>query len=608
MHGPLIHADGTTTFRLWAPNAETVRLALDDGRLCPMESAGGGWFTTTVEAGHGQEYAYHLDDGPARPDPASRWQPEGVHGPSRLFDPARSQWSATEAQWRAPRLAAGVVYELHVGTFTPQGTFEAAASHLDDLAALGVTHVEVMPVNAFNGERDWGYSGVDWYAVHEPYGGPEDFARFVDACHRAGLAVILDVVYNHLGPSGNYLPEFGPYVTDRYATPWGDAINLDGPGSDPVRAFIVENALGWFTDFHVDALRLDAVHALIDTSATDILAELAETTAALSARLGRPLELIAESDRNDPQTVRPREVGGLGLDAQWADDLHHGIHVAVTGEQDGYYADFTGLPDVARAYRRGFVYDGRYSPHRKRTVGARIPNDVSGHRLVACIQNHDQVGNRAHGTRLTTLADPALVRCAILLLCAAPHVPMLFMGEEYGETRPFQFFTSHPEPELAEAVREGRRREFSHFEAFGDTVPDPQDPATRDRSVLDRSAAKTETGRARRRLWTDLLRARHAYPALANGQRDLVEIVTVTQTTLALVRRDPRAPAVLIVANLGAQAAQITAAPGQWTLALSTGEHQYGGEGSPQIGIVDGVAQVPPSCAALLVEGATAQS
>ncbi|MGH8898187.1 MAG: DUF3459 domain-containing protein, partial [Egibacteraceae bacterium] len=325
-------------------------------------------------------------------------------------------------------------------------------------------------------------------------------------------------------------------------------------------------------------------------------------------RLGRLLGLVAESDRNDPQTVRPREVGGLGLDAQWADGLHHGLHVAVTGEQDGYYADYAGLPDVARAYRRGFVYDGRYSACRERTVGARVPDDVSGHRLVACVQNHDQVGNRAHGARLTALADPALVRCATLLLCAAPHVPMLFMGEEYGETRPFQFFTSHPEPELARAVREGRREEFSDFESFEGKVPDPQDPATREGSVLDRSAAKTEPGRARSRLWTDLLHARRTHPALANGRRDLVEVVTATQVTLALIRRDPRAPAVLVVANLGAETARTAAVPGQWTLALSTDERRYGGEGSTQIEIVEGAAQIPPRCAALLVEGTTTQT
>lgn len=603
-----MHADGITTFRLWAPNAKTVRLELDRGGRHQMEPAAGGWFTATIEAGHGQEYAYSLDEERTRPDPASRWQPKGVHGPSRLFDPARSEWSATEAQWRAPRLAAGVVYELHVGTFTPQGTFDAGIAHLADLAALGVTHIEVMPVNAFNGDWGWGYDGVGWYAVHEPYGGPEGFIRFVDACHRLGLAAILDVVYNHLGPSGNYLSDFGPYLTDRYTTPWGGAVNLDGAGSDPVRAFVIGNALGWFTDFHVDALRLDALHALIDTSATHIFAELADATRALSAHLGRPLELVAESDRNDPQTVRPREVGGLGLDAQWADDLHHALHVSLTGEQDGYYAGYTGLPDVARAYRRGFVFGGRYAPSRQKTVGAPLPDDVSGHRLVGCIQNHDQVGNRALGDRLTTLADPALVRCAILLLCAAPHVPLLFMGEEYGETKPFQYFTSHPEPDLAAAVSKGRREEFSGFGSFESTVPDPQDPETRDRSVLDRTAAETEAGRARRRLWTDLLHARRTHPALSNGRRDLVEVVTATQTTLALARRDPRAPAVLVVANLGIEAAQIATLPGQWMLLRSTDERQHDGDGSTAIAVDHGHVWVPPRCAALLVEGAATRA
>ena len=600
MHGPFLHADGTTTFQLWAPSAKTVQLELDRGSRYQMEPAADGWLTVTTEAGHGQGYAYILDEERTRPDPASRWQPKGVHGPSRLFDPARSKWSAAEAQWRTPQLAAGAVYELHVGTFTPQGTFDAAIEHLADLAALGITHVEVMPVNAFNGERGWGYDGVAWYAVHEPYGGPEGFVRFVDACHRCGLAVVLDVVYNHFGPSGNYLPEFGPYLTDRYSTPWGGTVNLDGPDSDPVRAFVIQNALGWFTDFRVDALRLDAVHALIDTSATHVLAELADATSSLAAHLGRPLELIAESDRNDPQTIRPREVGGLSMDAQWADDLHHALHVAVTGERDGHYADSTGLPDVAQAYQRGFVLAGRYAPSRRRTVGAPLPRDVSGHRLVGCIQNHDQIGNRALGDRLTTLADPALVRCAILLLCAAPHVPLLFMGEEYGETRPFQYFTSHPEPDLAAAVSKGRRKEFSAYVSFKGAVPDPQDPTTRDRSVLDRAAAETETGRAWRRLWTDLLHARRTHPALNNGRRGLVEAISATQTTLALVRRDPRAPAVLIVANLASEDAQIAAVPGQWTLLLSTGERRYGGDGSATITVDHGQMQIPPRYAALL--------
>jgi maltooligosyltrehalose trehalohydrolase len=601
-HGPQIHGDGTTTFRVWAPGARTVDLELDGKRRHHLEKHGGGWFAATLEAGHGQDYGYVLNGGRTRPDPASRWQPDGVHGASRLYDPGLVQWS--DAGWRAPALSSGAVYELHVGTFTTEGTFGAAAAHLEEIAALGVTHVEVMPVNAFNGELGWGYDGVGWYAVHEPYGGPAAFARFVDACHRAGLAVILDVVYNHLGPSGNYLPDFGPYVTDRYQTPWGGALNLDGPGSDEVRAFVVENALGWFSDFHADGLRLDAVHALVDTSAVHILAELADATKALAAQLGRPLELIAETDRSDPQTIRPREVGGQGLDAQWADDLHHAIHVAVTGEREGYYADYRGLPDVGRAYRRGFVYGGRYSPYRQRTVGAPLPDEVPGHRLVACIQNHDQVGNRAQGDRLTRIADPPLVRCAILLLCAAPSVPMLFMGEEYGEVAPFAYFTGHPEPDLARAVREGRRAEFAAFSSFTGTVPDPQDPETRNGSVLDRSAATTSEGRARRLLWTDLLHLRRTHPALGNGRRDLVRVLAATDTTLAIARGDPRAEPVLVVANLGTGPAGVPAPPGRWTVALSTEEPHYGGQGAAAIEAAGGAVTLPPRCAALLVREA----
>lgn len=481
-HGPLLHPDGTTTFRLWAPRPDQVELVLDE-ETRPMQPVGQGWFAARVPAGHGARYGYRLDGNNLRPDPASRWQPDGVHERSRVFDPATLEWSPDEAGWRAPDLAGAVIYELHVGTFTPRRTLDAAAERLGALADLGVTHVEIMPLTAFNGAYGWGYDGVLWYAVHEPYGGPAAFARFVETAHRHGLAVILDVVYNHLGPSGNRMPDFGPYLTDTCHTPWGEALNLDGPQSDPVRAFIVGNALHWFTDFHVDALRLDAAHALIDTSSVHILTELAAATSRRSALLRRPLRLIAESNRNDPLTVTPREHGGQGLDALWVDDLHHAIHTAVTREHEGYYVDYTGLPDVAAGYTRGFVLDGRYSRYRERAVGAPL-GELPGHRLVACIQNHDQIGNRALGDRLTTLVDPARLRVAVVLLCAAPTTPMLFMGEEYGETQPFQYFTSHPEPELAETVRQGRAEEFVRFSAFAHAeVPDPQDPATLERST-----------------------------------------------------------------------------------------------------------------------------
>ena len=556
------------TFAVWAPHAKDVSLELNQTSV-PLTGASHGWFSVRTEAAHGQDYGYRLDGGALRPDPASRWQPRGVHEVSRLYDPATAA-AAPAMPFRATPLGAGAIYELHIGTFTPEGTFDAAIEHLDEIADLGITHVEVMPVNGFNGDRGWGYDGVAWYAVHEPYGGPEGFARFVQACHGHGLAVVLDVVYNHLGPSGNYLPEFGPYLTDRYRTPWGDGLNLDGEDSDPVRAFIVGNALQWLRDFGVDALRLDAVHGLIDGSAVHILAELRDAVAALSVTSGRPLQLIAESDRSDPMTIRAREVGGTGLDAQWADDLHHAIHTAITGERDGYYVDYAGLPDVAEIYRRGFLYDGRYSVFRRRTVGAPL-GDVPGFHLVTHIQNHDQIGNRAAGDRLTTLVAPEAVEVAAVLLCASPLTPMLFMGEEYGETQPFQYFTSHPEPELAEAVRTGRREEFSSFAAFtGTEVPDPQDVATFERSRLDRARAATDDGRARTALWQRLLELRRTRPALGNGRRDLVEILTVTDEVLALVRRDPDGSAVLVCANLSASDWEVTVPDAAWRLLLDT--------------------------------------
>ncbi|MEX2621477.1 MAG: malto-oligosyltrehalose trehalohydrolase [Egibacteraceae bacterium] len=594
-HGPTPHDDHTTTFRLWAPHAERVAL-LTGGHEIAMAGAQG-WFAARAEAAHGHDYRFRLDGGAPRPDPAARWLPHGVHEAARVLDPRRFAW--TDAGWRAPPVSAAVVYELHIGTFTAAGTFDAAIPRLPALAALGATHVEVMPVNAFNGERGWGYDGVAWWAVHEPYGGPAGFARFVDAAHGAGLAVTLDVVFNHLGPSGNYLPEFGPYLTDHYATPWGDALNLDGPHSDPVRAFILECARSWLLDYHVDALRLDAVHGLVDTSAVHILAELAATAEAVEVATGRPRQLIAESDRCDPATVRPPEAGGMGMHAQWSDDLHHAIHTAVTGEREGYYIDYAGLPDVAQAYRRGFLFDGRYSQYRQRTVGAPL-GDVPGHRLVTCVQNHDQVGNRAAGERLTTLVEPALVRVAILLLCASPTTPMLFMGEEYGETRPFQYFTSHPEPELAAAVRTGRAEEFTAFAAFsGVDVPDPQDPATRDASVLDWSAAETPEGASRRALWAELLRLRREHPALGNGRRDLVEVAGAPNAhQLSLRRGDPRGAPVLLAANLSASPARIAAPPGRWPLLVSTDAPRYGGAGG-EVSAGDGVLTLPPHSAAL---------
>jgi maltooligosyltrehalose trehalohydrolase len=580
-HGPAFAGDGTVELRVWAPRARAVQAVVGSDALA-LQAGEGGWWSRRVTAVDGTDYAFRLDGGPTRPDPASRRQPDGVHGRSRLVDPTRFAWSPQGLAFRARPLSEAVFYELHVGTFTPDGTFAATIPYLQELVDLGVTHVEVMPVNAFSGAHGWGYDGVGWWAVHEPYGGPAGLAAFVDACHRLGLAVVLDVVYNHLGPSGNYLPEFGPYLTADHRTHWGPALNLDGPGSDHVRSFIVGSALAWLRDYRIDGLRLDAVHGLVDQSATHVLTELSDAVARAATAEGRPLQLVAESDRNDPATLRARAAHGMGLDAQWADELHHGLHVALTGQQDGWYADFTGLQDVATVCRQGFLFDGsRYSRYRQRTVGAPLDDDVPGWRLVGCLQNHDQVGNRPHGDRLTTIVSDAALRVAVVLLCTAPHVPLLFMGEEYGETNPFQYFTSHPEPDLAEGVRRGRREEFADFAGFDDVdVPDPQDPATRARSVLDRSRLHTARGQAWFALWHDMLALRRTCAALSDGDRLAVHPLQATRQVLAL-----RRSGVLVTANLERVEASIPVPAvggegrGGWTPLLCTDDARYGGEG-----------------------------
>jgi maltooligosyltrehalose trehalohydrolase len=586
-----------TLFEVWVPE-KSVKLRVD-GTDRDMERGDDGWWRLEVPgAGPGTDYAYVLPehDTPL-PDPRSAWQPAGVHGPSRVYDHAAFGW--TDGSWTGRQLPGSVLYELHVGTFTAEGTFDAAIDRLDHLVELGVDLVELLPVNAFNGEYNWGYDGVCWYAPHEEYGGPDGLKRLVDACHGRGPGVVLDVVYNHFGPSGNYLPEFGPYVNDRYRTPWGAAVNFDGPGSDEVRAFVLENAMYWLTEHHLDALRLDAVHEIIDQSALHLLAELADATASRAEVLRRPLALIAETDRNDPLTITPREAGGLGMDAQWADDLHHAIHVAVTGERDGYYADYRGLEDVAAAYARGFVYDGRHSPYRQRRVGAPL-GARPGTRLVTCLQNHDQVGNRPFGDRLTTLAEPALVRTAAVLLCASPTTPMLFMGEEYGEQAPFQFFTSHPEPELAASVREGRRAELASFAAFGGReVPDPQEERTLTRSTLDHAGASTDGGRQRLALWTDLLALRRSHPALGSGRRDLVEVIEAHPERLVLVRGEASGARVLLAVNLAEAEDGVTLPPGsEWRVLLCSEDPHYGGGG---LATADGDVLVLPPRSATLV-------
>ncbi|SER46420.1 malto-oligosyltrehalose trehalohydrolase [Actinokineospora terrae] len=503
-------------FSVWAPQRSRVRLDVG-GSWHEMARDDRGWWHAEVPgAGPGTDYAFLVDDDDTPlPDPRSLWQPNGVHGPSRRYEHRAYEWS--DSAWTGRPVAGRVIYELHVGTFTTAGTFDGAAEKLDHLVSLGVDFVEVLPVNAFDGVSGWGYDGVLWGAAHEPYGGPDGFKRFVDACHARGLGVILDVVYNHLGPSGAYLDRFGPYFAGKNL--WGPTINLDGPDSDEVRRYVIDNALGWLRDFHVDGLRLDAVHALVDTRATHLLEELAVEVEALSTGLGRPLSLIAESDLNDPRLVTPRAGGGLGLDAQWCDDLHHALHVALSGDTSGYYKDFEGqLPTTLRS---AFFHAGTWSSFRRRTHGR--PVDVRttpGHRFLAYLQNHDQIGNRATGDRLTATVSPARVLCGAALVFCSPYTPMLFMGEEWAAGTPWQFFASFPDPDLAEAVRTGRRREFADHGWGESEVPDPMSPDTVAASTLDWSELASADHRSVLETYRALIALRRNHPELADPRLD----------------------------------------------------------------------------------------
>ncbi len=521
--------------------------------------ADGGWWSVEVEeAGHGTDYAFAIDGGPPRPDPRSAWQPAGVHGPSRVFDADRHPWA--DQRWRdqgGRPVRGSVFYELHIGTFTAAGTLDAAIDRLDHLVALGVDLVELLPVAGFPGDRGWGYDGVNLYAVHSAYGGPAALQRFVDAAHRRGLGVCLDVVYNHLGPDGNYLREFGPYFTGTHDTPWGEAVNLDADGSPGVRRWIIDNALRWFSDFHIDCLRLDAVHALVDDSPRHLLMDLADEVAALAARQGRPLGLVAESDLNDPRTIEPTAEGGMGMTAQWDDDVHHALHALLTGERQGYYGDFGSTSVLARVLTEAFRHAGDYSSFRGKHWGRPIdPARHPGHQFVVALQNHDQIGNRAVGDRLTaTLSAGRLAAGAALLLTSA-YTPMLFMGEEWGATTPWQFFTSYENPELAEAVRKGRRAEFAAHGWDEAEVPDPQDPATRDRSVLDWSEIKNPDQTAILGWYRDLIRLRRTELArLADNLRQVR--VEFGETWLVLTR-----PGFTTAVNLGPEPAVLSVPTG----------------------------------------------
>lgn len=503
----------------------------------PMEREEQGYFSFTSDRlPSGQRYAYRLDGGPERPDPASRWQPDGVSRPSAVLDQDEFHW--TEAGWSGIPRKDLVFYELHVGTFTPEGTFDAVIPRLPVLRELGVTALELMPVAQFPGTRNWGYDGVHPYAPQHSYGGPHGLQRLVDACHRQGLAVFLDVVYNHIGPEGAYLAEFGPYFTERYRTPWGAAVNYDDAGSDHVRKFVLDNVRMWIGDYHFDGLRLDAIHAIYDFGARHILRDIKDAAESASKGRGYGAHIVAESDLNDVRIVLPPERGGYGLDAQWSDDFHHAVHACLTGERQGYYIDYGRPEQLAKALTNTFVLDGCYSRSRDRRHGDSA-GGLPGDRFVICTQNHDQIGNRAVGDRLTTQLSPPAQRLAASLLLLAPHLPLLFMGEEYGEARPFQFFCSFSDPALIENVRAGRRREFEAFHRDGMDVPDPQAESTFEASRLGWSWESDPHRAGLRRLYQDLLRARREWPALRDDINRTARLLPTAGPLLELTRGKP---------------------------------------------------------------------
>jgi maltooligosyltrehalose trehalohydrolase len=506
-------------FSVWAPYAKKVALALGEKRS-PMKPSGdrGWWSVSLSEAGPGADYGFLLDDDPKPyPDPRSLWQPHGVHGLSRIYDQHAFRW--TDERWSAPPLSSAVIYELHLGTFPPEGTFDGAIQRLDHLVQLGITHVELMPVAEFPGEFGWGYDGVDLFAVKDSYGGPDGLKHFVDACHARGLAVLLDVVYNHFGPVGNYTGKFGPYATDRHRTPWGDAVNLEFEDSDQVRRFFCDNALMWMRDYHIDGLRLDAVHEFVDRSAIHFMEQMTTEVELLAATLGRRLVLIAESDLNDPRVVESREAHGHGMDAQWSDDFHHAWFtvLAPAEAEKGYYSDFGSFANLAKSLTKVFVNDGRYSNYRRRVHGRPVEG-LSAHRFVGFIQNHDQVGNRAIGDRLEQLVGFERAKVGLGLALLSPFIPMLFQGEEFAASSPFQYFAHHEDPEMQRAVSEGRKREFAAFGWQPEDVPDPESRETFDRSKLHWGEARRGHHAEMLEWCRRLIALRRGSPSLNNGE------------------------------------------------------------------------------------------
>jgi maltooligosyltrehalose trehalohydrolase len=557
----------------------SLKIVAPEARTLPMERGADDVFEAVVPAvGPGADYLYVLDGSKERPDPCSRHQPHGVHGPSRVVS-IDFAWS--DQAWPGLELGDLILYELHTGTFTPEGTFETVIPKLDHLRELGVTAIELMPVGQFPGHRNWGYDGVYPYAPQASYGGPEGLRRLVNEAHRRGIGVLIDVVYNHLGPEGNYLADFGPYFSPKYKTPWGEAINFDGPDSDPVRAYFRDNALYWLTDFHVDGLRFDAIQTIFDMGARHFLEETSAAFHDRARELGRRALVVAESDLNDVRVIHPAERNGFGFDAQWCDDFHHAVSAAVTGTRHGYFGEYSDLADVAKAIREGFVYDGRYAPHRRRRHGKSSAQEP-GLKLFVFVQNHDQIANAWHGQRLSKTASPGQQRIAAALLFAHPGVPMLFMGQEYSETAPFDFFTSHSDAELVAAVRRGRAEEFRGVGLAH--PPDPQDDRTFVASKLDWSLAENEAHLRTLRLYRDLIALRKGLAALRSGRKD-VTVVRSSESPrwMTVERGDGRGERVVFLFNFedAAETIPLEAPPGTYRPVLSTDDVRYGGEGAP---------------------------
>jgi maltooligosyltrehalose trehalohydrolase len=572
--------DGTCKFLLWAPRVKKVDVRIEYPRgartisLDPLER--GYFFGVAKDVNAGALYQYVLDGKTARPDPASEFQPRGVHGRSQVMD-GRFDWK--DKEWRGLELKKYVLYELHVGTFTPEGTFDAIISRIANLKQLGVTAIELMPVAQFPGDRNWGYDGVYQFAVQDSYGGPVALKRLVDACHEQGMAVVLDVVYNHLGPEGNYLGEFAPYFTEAYRTPWGAALNFDGPHSDEVRRYFIQNALQWIQDFHFDGLRLDAINAIVDTSARKFLEELSAECRAAGKRLNRPVYLIAESDRNDAKVVERSEVGGWGLDASWNDDFHHSLHVLMTGERNGYYEDYSGVEDLARAFRDGFIYAGQYSTFRQKRHGTST-HDLHGEHFVVFSQDHDQIGNRMLADRYSQTMPLEQLKLAAAVVLLSPYVPMLFMGEEYGEPAPFQYFVSHEDKGLIEAVRKGREEEFARFQ-WAHKLPDPQAEETFLRSKMNWDLQNGGKHKIIREFYRELLDLRTRIPALSELSKNDQEVVAFSEQKTLFIRRWSGESQICIAFHFGEPKVKVDAPipAGRWERFLDSAVQKSGSDG-----------------------------